>query len=106
MLAPSIISDAYYLVLDYGKQGRETVIDWEACSKADILQKITRQDYNGQLLEVHCIDRNDGRWANVSEDVAREVCDAGLPEGDAFQFCEQHLGCEHMADLSRDLAAA
>ena len=106
MLAPSTIPDTYYLVCDFGKAGRETVINWEACSKADILQAALRGEYQGSLLEIHAIDRNDGRWSDVSEDMAREICGRvvdgePMPAGDLFDFCERYLGCEHMANLAR-----
>ena len=98
------ISDTYYLVCDFGKAGRETIIDWEACAKTDILRKIASQDYQGQLLEVHCISRDDGTWSDVSEDIARDVIDAldHEPDGDLLDFLESELGVRTMAELGRE----
>ena len=73
MTARSNIPLAYYLVMDFGKTGRETIINWEACDKLSILSAVVSGDFSGTLLEVHCIDRNDGTWADVSEDFAREA---------------------------------
>lgn len=98
------IPDTYYLVCDFGKAGRETVIDWEANSKADILRKIATQDYQGQLLEVHCISRDDGTWSDVSEDIAHDVLDAldCEPQGDLYDFLENALGTRTMAEMGRE----
>ena len=100
------IPETYYIVCDYGKNGRESIINWEDCSKQAAILAITR----GQCetpLEVHCIDRNDGTWRDVSEDIARDI--AGdlreYPEGNLCDFLETHLGHEFMADMKREMAA-
>lgn len=100
------IPEAFYLVLDFGKRGRETIIDWERCSKSDIIDDIIKGDYGGKLIEVGCIDRSAGRWWDVSEDIAREVLDKldTDPQGDLFEFLERQLGCEHMAQFFREAA--
>jgi len=104
------IPEVYYVITDHGRRGRETIIDWEACSKRDVIEALVTGQYD-RPLEVHCIDREGRRWADVSEDIAREICSRvvdgdPMPVGGVFDFCEQHLGCRAMADLAREMEAA
>ena len=98
------IQETYYVVCDYGKLGRETIINWEDDSKRSVLVGLERGEYK-KPIEVHCIDRNDGTWRDVSEDIAREVVAAlqSFPDGDLFDFLENHLGCQFMAELGREM---
>ena len=100
------IPDAYYVICDHGRLGRETIIDWENCSRQNIIDALVRGEYE-RPIEVHMIDRNDGRWQDVSEDIARETI--GLldhePRGGLFDFLEDKLGCHAMADLHREMVA-
>jgi len=84
----------YYLYLDYGKAGRESVIDYERCFKSDVIDDILTNNYQGALLGVHCIDRDEGRWTDVSEDIAREIMDDldFEPEGDLAEFLCREVG--------------
>lgn len=96
-----MVPEAFYLVLDYGKRGRESIINWDACSKRDVIDTIKRGDYRGLLTEVHCIDREGGRWSDASEDIAREILD-GLdtpPSPELFEFLERQLGSVTMMEL-------
>ena len=68
------IPDTYYVVCDYGRLGRESIINWEDCSKQAVILGLMRGEYKCPI-EVHCIDRNDGTWRDVSEDIAREIMD-------------------------------
>lgn len=99
----SNIPDAYLVVCDYGRKGRETIIDWEHCSKRDILDGLLSGQYE-RPIEVHCIDRNAGTWQDVSDLIAQDVIAAldHEPCGGLFDFCELHLGCQVMAELGRE----
>lgn len=97
------IPEAFYLVLDYGKRGRESIINWERCSKRDVIDDILRGDYGGMLADVCCIDREDGRWSDVSEDIAREILD-GLdtpPSPELFEFLERQLGSVNVMEFAQ-----
>ena len=97
----------FYLVLDYGKAGRESVIDWENCSKNDILRAIICGDYNGKLIGVHRIERDDNLWTDVSEDMANEVFDALQfePHQDLTSFLQNQLGFERVNQLRPECVA-
>lgn len=97
------IPNTYYVVCDYGKLGRETIIDWENCSKQAIILGLIRGEYT-RPLEVHCIDHNDGTWRNVSEDIAQDIIDNHRDEtASVFEFLEEHLGVRAMADFEREV---
>ena len=102
----SHIPEVFYLVLDFGKIGRETVIDWEHCSKADIMGKILSGDYGGSLLAVHCIDREFGLWHDVSEDIAQELCDDlnYEPHPDLLNWLQDQLGFQRTNHLIPEIA--
>lgn len=102
------IPETYYIVVDHGRLGRETVIDWEACTKRDAILAIVSGELRGRPLEVHCIDRDGGTWRDVSEDIARDIVEGldEIPSGVLFDFLENALGCRFMADLERDMRAA
>ena len=68
------IPEVFYIVADFGRLGRETVIDWEACTKRDIIDALIRGEPD-RPLEVHCIDREGKTWTDVSEEIAQEVVD-------------------------------
>lgn len=89
----------YYLVTDTG----ESVIDYDKCSRNDILRALLSADYTGHLLAVHCIDQRAGTWTDVSKEMAQAVIDESdtMPVGDLFDFCETQFGCHHMAELAR-----
>ncbi len=104
------IPEAYFLVLDFGKAGRETVINWESCSRSDVLTQIKRLDYHGSLLSVQHLIPEEGTIRDVSEDFAQAVIDGvadgdDFPIGDLFDFCENALGCLTMAEVERSVAA-
>lgn len=92
------IPEAYYLVLDYGRIGRESVIDWENADKETIIRRVVNGDYTGNLLAVHCIDMEFGLWSNVSEDIGQEIVDrlVETPHPDLFDWLENQFGCERM----------
>ncbi len=97
------IPDAYYVIEDHGRLGRETVIDWEHCAKSEIIAALVAGEYT-RPIEVHCIDRNEGRWQDVTEIIAQDVIDAldHEPAGDLFGFLESTMGCRVMAELGRE----
>jgi len=94
------IPDVYLVVEDHGKRGRETIIDWENCSKQNIIDALLSGQYT-RPIEVHCIDRNIGRWQNVTQEIAQDIIDTldHEPSGALFDFCEHALGCRVMAEL-------
>ena len=89
-----MIPAVYYLVLDFGRAGRETVIDWEDCSKENAILRVLRGDYVGTLVNVHCIDRDAMTWMDVTEEIAREVWDRleDHPSPPLVEFLENSLG--------------
>ena len=97
------IPDAYYVVCDHGRLGRETIIDWENCSKRDVIAALLRGEYD-RPIEVHCIDRDNGRWFDMSQEIAQEVIDQldHEPAGGLFDFLEGALGCRTLAELGRE----
>ncbi len=100
------IPEVFYIVADFGKLGRETVINWEACTKRDVIDALIHGEPDNPIA-VHCVNMEDKRWADVSEDIAREIVD-GLTEypedGGLYDFLEDHLGCAFMAELAREMA--
>ena len=97
------IPEAYYVIEDHGRLGRETVIDWENCSKENIIDALLSGQYT-RPIEVHVIDRNVGRWQDVTQEIAQEIIDRldYEPSGGLFDFCEHALGCRVMAELGRE----
>lgn len=97
------IPDAYYVVCDHGRLGRETIIDWEHCSKQNIIDALVRGEYD-RPLEVHCIDRTANHWFDMSAEIADEVIQQldHEPRGGLFDFLEGVLGCRTMAELGRE----
>ncbi len=89
-----MIPPAYYLVLDFGRLGRESVINWEDCSREAAVLRILHGDYGGRLLEVHCIDRDAMTWMDVTEEIARDVWDRleDHPSPPLVEFLEEKLG--------------
>lgn len=101
------IPEAFYIVADFGRLGRSSVIDWEHCTKQDMIAQLKSGEYD-KPLEVHCIDRDGGTWSDVSEDVAREILGElrEEPTDGLLDFLENNLGCGHVADKCRELEAA
>lgn len=89
-----MIPPTYYLVLDFGRAGRESVINWERSTKEDVIYDILSGDHGGRLYEVHCIDRDVNRWDDVTEEIAREVWDriTDRPRVELIEFLEDKLG--------------
>jgi len=46
------IPEAFFIVADFGKLGRETVIDWENCSRAEPVNKIFLNLFHSRLYLV------------------------------------------------------
>lgn len=111
MLAPSSTAPLYFIECDFGKLGTAFVeIDRLTNSRANIISNIVSGEYE-RVIRVLEVTEDEGRCVDVSEDIAREICNGvgdgdPMPTGGAFDFCEAHLGCQHMADLTRELAAA
>ena len=97
------IPETYYVVEDHGRLGRETIIDWEHCSRSNIIDRLISGEYT-RPIEVHCIDREAGIWQDVSEDIATEVVEnlQEEPKGALFDFLESVLGIRLMAELGRE----
>ena len=89
-----MIPPTYYLKLDFGNLGRESVIDWEDASRESVILRILNGDYRGRLMAVHCIDRDANRWDDVTEDIARDVWDRlrDRPHIELIEFLENALG--------------
>ncbi len=98
---------AYFIMADLGKLGRETIIDWGDCSRESVILDLLRGEHD-RPLEVHCIDFDDKTCLPVSEDIAREVLSRldHYPTGGLLDYLEQHLGCEAMANVAREMEAA
>ena len=89
----------YYVIDDHGRLGRETVIDWEACSKSDVIAALLSGQYD-KPIAVHCIEEDDNRWTDVSEDIARDLIapaidrygfdDDGQIAASCREFIERH----------------
>lgn len=111
MLDKTSTAPLYLVEINLGKLGNVfPEIDRLTNSRANIISNIVSGEWDRPLrvLEV-CED--EGRCRDVSEDIAREICDRvvngdPMPTGGAFDFCEEYLGCEHMADLTRETEAA
>lgn len=105
------IGPLYFVEIDLGKLGNVFVeIDRLTNSRASIISNIVSGEWQ-RPLRILEITEDEGRCRDVSEDIAREICDRvvdgdPMPVGGAFDFCEEFLGVQHMADLSRELAAA
>jgi hypothetical protein len=97
------IPATYYVIEDHGRLGRETVIDWEHCSKANIIDRLIAGEYT-RPIEVHCIDRELGQWSDVSQDIAQVIVEQlqEEPKGALFDFLEEALGMRLMAELGRE----
>lgn len=89
-----MIPPTYYLKLDFGRLGRESVINWERATREDVILDILDGDHGGKLLAVHCIDRDANRWDDVTEEIAREVFErlTERPRADLLDFLEDKLG--------------
>mgnify|MGYP001562951322 CR=1 FL=1 len=87
------IPEVYYIIADFGRLGRETVINWEACTKQDAINGLGEYD---KPLTVHCIDMEGKRWSDVSEDIALEILHRIVsntednPRGGVRAFIELH----------------
>jgi hypothetical protein len=89
-----MIPARYFLQCDFGPRGRESIIDYEDCSKETIILNILRREYGGRLMEVFCWEPDDNLCTNVSEDMARELFDRIIdqPHDDLIDFLEIKLG--------------
>ena len=87
------IPEVYYIITDYGKFGRATTIDWEACTKQDAINGLAEYE---KPIAVHCIDMEGNRFADVSEDIALEILHRiesnteDNPRGGVRAFIELH----------------
>lgn len=104
-----MIPEAYFTVIDYGPRGRESIINWERCSKADLIADILSGEVEPNMIGglFHLIP-SEGTCRDVTEDLAREIATKHLDETPSYElltFLEQHLGCAFMADVVRELAA-
>lgn len=113
MLAPSTINPLYFVECDFGKLGTAFVeIDRLTNSRANVISNIISGDYE-RVIRVLEVFENEGRCSDVSEDIAREICDLLVNDGTCalffgglYDFLEGQLGCEQMAEFERELAAA
>ena len=111
MLDKTNTAPLYFVEADFGKLGTAFVeTDRLTNSRANVISNIVSGEWERALrvLEV-CEDEN--RCRDVSEDIAREICNRvvdgePMPTGGAFDFCEEYLGCQHMAELAREVEAA
>ena len=89
-----MIPPIYFLKCDFGNAGRESIINYEDCSRESITLQIMRGDFGGKLMDVFCWEQDDDSVWNVSEDIAREIWDrlAERPTGDLLEFLEEKLG--------------
>ena len=97
------MQDCYFVVCDYGKLGRESVINWERCSKENVIEDLLAGGLKNPI-EVHYIDREFGMWQDVTQEIAQEIIDRMdyEPKGALFDFLEGALGSRTMADLGRE----
>lgn len=113
MLDKTSTTPLYFVECDFGKQGNAFVeLDRDTNSRANVISNIISGEYE-RVIRVLEVIENEGRCSDVSEDIAREICDRMIDDGTCalffgglYDFLEAQLGCEHMAALSRDLAAA
>lgn len=59
--------DYFVTMIDYGKRGREAIVDPEE-TRRDIISNIVRGEYRGPILFVHHIGPD-----NIREDVTEEI---------------------------------
>lgn len=111
MLDKTSTTPLYFVELDFGKNGTEFApLDRLTNSRANVIESIISGEYERPLCVLEAWE-GEGRLVNVSEDIAREICDRvidgdPLPMGGLRDFIEEHLGCQHMADLIREVEAA
>ena len=97
----------YFVEANFGKLGTAFVeTDRLTNSRANVINNIMSGEWN--VVRVLEVNEDEGTCRDVSEDLAREICDlvvdsADMPTGDAYEFCEDNLGCRHMADLEREV---
>lgn len=109
MTSKTKIPEAFFIVADFDKLGRATCIDWERCSRADMLAQLKSHEYDRPLSVQHIIPA-EGTIRDVSEEFAQAIID-GVSDGDEYphggllDFCEDHLGCQTMAEVAREIAA-
>ena len=111
MLDKTSTAQLYFVECDFGKLGTAFVeTDRLSNSRANVISNIVSGEYD-RPLRVLEVTEDEGRCRDVSEDIAREIC-ARLVDGDpmtaggAWDFLEEHLGCLHMAELTRKMQAA
>lgn len=101
----------YFVEASFGKLGTAFVeTDRLTNSRANIINSIVSGEWDG-VVRVLEVNEDEGTCRDVSEDIAREVCDAAVdgapfPTGAAFDFCEHYLGCRHMAEFGREMEVA
>mgnify|MGYP001617015045 CR=1 FL=1 len=89
----TFIPEVFYIVADHGRLGRETIINWEACTKQDAIDRLGEYD---KPIAVQSIDREGNRWSDVSEDIALDILHnilnecGDLPTGGVRAFIELH----------------
>lgn len=107
MLDKTSTAPLYLVEINLGKLGNVfPEIDRLTNSRASIISNIVSGEWD-RPLRVLEITENENRCIDVSEDIAREICNRvvdgePMPTGGAFDFCEEYLGCQHMAELGGD----
>lgn len=111
MLDKTNTAPLYFVEASFGKAGTAFVeTDRLTNSRANVISNIVSGEWD-RVIRVLEVCEDEGRCSDVSEDIAREICNRvvdgePMPTGGAFDFCEEYLGCQHMADLQRETEAA
>jgi hypothetical protein len=107
-----IPSTVYFIINDHGRAGRETVIDWESCSRQDAIYALLSGQY-AKPLAVGCIE--DMHLRDVSEDIALELIplaidrygldNDGQIDASCREFIERHAS-EALDEAEGEIASA
>lgn len=103
------MSELFFVECDGKINGRRAVWFAERDMDRTGLSNTVDDIISGDLVRVCKVYRADtetGRFADVSEDVAREIINRldTDPAGDLLDFCEGALGCRVMANFAREVA--
>lgn len=99
MLDKTNATPLYLVEINLGKLGNVfPEIDRLTNSRANIIDSILAGEWN--VIRILEVNEDEGTCRDVSEDIAREICDAvmdgaEMPTGDAFEFCEDNLGVRY-----------